>query len=144
MDVTEEQAKEIAEYYQMAFGQEVDPDDVVSALVIYDDEQSLEKADERYGKKLWDKASPINGTDAATVLEARDDIPKDGEVYLIIDNNNNGQVIIFQPHVPDADGFEKITQENWDEHAEAHRMRHVLGFQMHDRADTVRKFVTQE
>jgi hypothetical protein len=56
--------------------------------------------------QVWDRSSPINGVDAATILAARDDIPDKGDVYLLY---RDGALSYFQPHLPGAAGLESIS-----------------------------------
>lgn len=68
---------------------------------------TVAEARARYQVVLWDRKSPINGVPASDVLAARDDIPPDGAVYLIV---RDGQVIYFQPHKPGVAGIEPMTE----------------------------------
>lgn len=54
----------------------------------------------------WDKTSPINGVDAATIIE-RYGIAPDDAVFMLL---KDGQVIVFQPFQPNLSGRQKMTQ----------------------------------
>jgi hypothetical protein len=53
----------------------------------------------------WDKISPINGTNAQTVLE-NISIPDGGSAYII---KKGGQALYFQYHKPHVEGHQQIT-----------------------------------
>lgn len=59
----------------------------------------------RWTYQLWDKTSPVNGVDAATVIERYNIAPTDSVFMLLKD----GQVIIFQPFDASAGGRAKMT-----------------------------------
>lgn len=53
---------------------------------------------------LWDRVSPINGVPASH-FHARDDVPAEGDVYLV---SVDGAVVGFQPHEPELEGIVAI------------------------------------
>jgi len=112
MNITAEEAARIAQTMQVR-GLEITPANVESAYANFDEKAFRDKETQRYEALLWDHTSDINGTPANEVIEARDDIPKGGEVLLVKDYEAQGQVVYFQPFVPGADGFVKITNKNW-------------------------------
>ena len=68
--------------------------------------------------ELWDRVTPINGVSAEIVL-SRPDVPDVGYIYLVKDSS--GKVIIFQPHLPGAEGYIPMSEEQALEHGGNHR-----------------------
>lgn len=67
--------------------------------------------------ETWDRKTPINGVPAEDVLRIREDIPPTGEVYLI---KSGGMALYFQPHMPEAAGFQPIIKVKLKETADGH------------------------
>lgn len=65
---------------------------------------------------VWDRTSPINDVDAQHFLD-RDDVPDEGDVYLLF---HNGQVVIFQPHEPGIGGLQPISKGQGNARGRAH------------------------
>lgn len=59
----------------------------------------------RYRVEVWDRQSDINGVTARTVFESRNDIPPEGDIYLIY---RDGALVIFQPNNPFLGGMSAI------------------------------------
>lgn len=72
---------------------------------------------QRYRVEIWDKKSAINGVPAEKVLASRDDIPADGEVYLIYVDDH---LVYFQPHDPDQGGIVPIPEGKGVERGQQH------------------------
>lgn len=117
MNIDKANATAIAAQFQ-ARGSAITAADVEATYANFDDQAFREKELKRYESTLWDRKSPINGTRASEILEARDDIPEGGQVLLVKDKQANGQVVYFQPFIPGVDGFVKITDKNWKKTAD--------------------------
>ena len=118
-NMSEDELNDFARQYMRSTGEPVTPEEIASIAANFDEEAEIEAATQSYETKLWDKESPINGVPAKDVLKARDDIPEGGEVYLIIDKNS-GDVVFFQPYLPNQEGLKKITQGNWESESSKH------------------------
>lgn len=71
----------------------------VNPDAIYDEERSV------WTTQVWDRRTPINGVAPATIL-ARGDMPTDGsDIYLLL---RDGQIVMIQPHEPEAEGIVRI------------------------------------
>lgn len=82
-------------------------DEEVDAALVEIDQEAIYN-DERASlvTEVWDRVSAINGVPAEHFLN-REDVDEAGanDIYLI---KKDGQVIVFQPHDPNAQGFTKI------------------------------------
>lgn len=119
MNITPEQVASIQVTARLQFGTDLTKQEIENAAANFDEEAILAERANSYEAELWDKTSPINGVDAETVLLGREDIPEGGEVYLIRRRGSN-QVLFFQPHEPNAEGYKKVTSENWRDIADRH------------------------
>lgn len=70
----------------------------------------------RFRIEIWDKQSPINGVPAEKII-ARDDVPDDGEIYLVY---VDGNLQYLQPHDPFQAGIVAMTSENVMDIAQRH------------------------
>lgn len=91
--------------------------DVSAALAKRDITARKEAKKQRYRIEIWDKKSPINGIPAEQVLASRNDIPPNGEVYLIY---IDGKLTYFQPHPPEEGGLRPMTRDEALSIANAH------------------------
>lgn len=73
----------------------------------FDVSAAIAAAQAKYTWELWDRQAPINGAEASVVLQ-RKDIPETGSIYLV---RVDGNVALFQPHVPSAEGIQSMTEE---------------------------------
>lgn len=116
MQISDEHIKEIKRRINTISHDEqpVTSELVASVAANFDLDAATTEEAKNFKAQLWDKKSPINGVPAQDVLAARQDIPEDGEVYLVIDKRNDN-VLFFQPHAPGVEGFTKIKKSNWEE-----------------------------
>lgn len=96
--------------------------DIYAAAANFDDQAVVEEIAGGMQVKRWDKTSPINDVPAAEVLAAREDIPEEGIVYLILEN---GRVAYFQPHDPVTEGVVALGEDTWEQVANDHLKRIV-------------------
>lgn len=85
---------------------EVTVAEVETAIAEVDVAQAYADESAAWEVEVWDRTSPINGVPAEDVLARRDDIPEKGDVVLI--RNAEGDVVMFQPHDPEQEGFVAI------------------------------------
>lgn len=90
--------------------------EIDAALKQVDQQAIFNQERNRFKIETWDKVTPINGVPAEKIL-AREDVPDDGEVYLIY---VDGNLLYFQPHDPFQAGIVPMTKENVLEIANKH------------------------
>lgn len=82
--------------------------EIETVLTQIDQQAIFEQERSRFKIEVWDKISPINGVPAEKII-ARDDVPDDGEIYLIY---VDGRLLFLQPHDPFQAGIVAMTTEN--------------------------------
>ncbi len=90
--------------------------EIDSALSQVDQQAIFEEQRARFRIEVWDRFSPINGVPAEKII-ARDDVPDDGEVYLIY---IDGQLRYLQPHDPFQAGIVAMNKDNVHQIASQH------------------------
>lgn len=111
-------SKEFAAYVKEYTNNVLSDEEIAQIADNFDDEMVRTGLTEAYTIERWDRKSDINGVPADEVLEARDDIPEDGIVYLI---KLHGRIQYFQPHAAGQEGHTVLTEENWEQLATEHR-----------------------
>jgi len=76
--------------------------DTIEQQAIFNEERS------RITVEVWDKVSPINGVDPATVKTSLN-VPEGGEVYMLY---IDGNLSILQPYDPFQAGIVPMTADN--------------------------------
>ncbi|MGQ9697177.1 MAG: hypothetical protein ACUVRO_04200 [Armatimonadota bacterium] len=82
--------------------------EIEAALSQVDQQAIFNQERSRYRVEIWDKVTPINGVAPEKIL-AREDIPGDGEIYLVY---VDGHLCFLQPHDPFQAGFVAMTEDN--------------------------------
>lgn len=82
--------------------------EIDTALAQVDQQAIFNQERSRFRIEIWDKVTHINGVPAEKII-ARDDVPDDGEIYLIY---VNGQLRFLQPHDPFQAGIVPMTKNN--------------------------------
>lgn len=90
--------------------------EVDAALTQVNQEAIFDQERSRFRVEVWDKITPINGVPAEKIL-AREDVPDDGEIYLVY---VDGNLLYFQPHDPFQAGIVPMTKDNVLEVANRH------------------------
>lgn len=99
--------------------------EINAALAKIDQQTIFNKHRARFRIEIWDKKSPINGVPAEQVFSSRDDIPADGEVYLLYIDD---RLVYFQPHEPDQSGLVAMKKDNVLTIADQHANRIATQF----------------
>lgn len=81
--------------------------EVESILDGIDQTGILDEEESNLSWEIWNKESPINGTDAETMLD-RSDVDSSGAIYLI--REGDGRVLVFQPCDPTQSGRVTMTE----------------------------------
>ncbi|MEW6769998.1 MAG: hypothetical protein AB1330_01210 [Bacillota bacterium] len=81
--------------------------DIEAALNAIDQQVIFDEQRQRVTVQVWDKATPINGVAPEKII-ARDDVPDDGEIYLLY---VDGKLVYLQPHDPFQAGVVPMTSE---------------------------------
>lgn len=82
--------------------------EIDAALAQVDQQAIFNQERSRFRVEVWDKVTPINGIPAEKIL-AREDVPDDGEIYLLY---VDGVLRFLQPHNPFQAGIVPMTAEN--------------------------------
>jgi len=82
--------------------------EVETALSQIDQQVIFEQERGCFVVEVWDKVTPINGIPAEKIV-AREDVPANGEIYLLY---VNGALRFFQPHNPFQAGIVPMNTEN--------------------------------
>lgn len=82
--------------------------EIDAALAQVDQQAIFNQERSRFRVEVWDKVTPINGMPAEKIL-AREDVPDDGEIYLLY---VDGVLRFLQPHNPFEAGIVPMTAEN--------------------------------
>jgi len=82
--------------------------EIDAALAQVDQQAIFNQERSRFRVEVWDKVTPINGIPAEKIL-AREDVPDDGEIYLLY---VDGVLRFLQPHHPFQAGIVPMTAEN--------------------------------
>jgi len=82
--------------------------EIDAALAQIDQQAIFEQERTRFKVEVWDKVTPINGVPAEKII-AREDVPDDGEIYLLY---VDGQLRYLQPHNPFQAGIVPVTKDN--------------------------------
>jgi len=82
--------------------------EIDAALAQVDQQAIFNQERSRFRVEVWDKVTPINGMPAEKIL-AREDVPDDGEIYLLY---VDGVLRFLQPHNPFQAGIVPMTAEN--------------------------------
>lgn len=82
--------------------------EIDTALAQVDQQAIFNQERSRFRIEIWDKVTHINGVPAEKII-AHDDVPDDGEIYLIY---VNGQLRFLQPHDPFQAGIVPMTKNN--------------------------------
>ena len=82
--------------------------EVEIALSQIDQQAVFNQERARFKVEVWDKVTPINGVPAEKII-AREDVPNDGEIYLLYVDD---QLRFFQPHNPFQAGLVPMTRDN--------------------------------
>lgn len=90
--------------------------EIEAALAQVDRQAIFNQERSRFRVEVWDKISPINGVPAEKII-AREDVPDDGEMYLVYVDDH---LLYFQPHDPFQAGIVAMTPENVLEIANQH------------------------
>lgn len=90
--------------------------EIDAALAQVDQQAIFDQERSRFRIEIWDKVTPINGVPAEKII-AREDVPDDGEIYLLY---VDGQLRYLQPHDPFQAGIVPMTKENVLEIANRH------------------------
>ena len=90
--------------------------EVETALSQIDQQVVFDQQRVRFKVEVWDKTTPINGVHAEKII-AREDVPDDGEIYLLY---VDGQLRFLQPHDPFQAGIVAMTPESVLEIANKH------------------------
>ena len=90
--------------------------EIDTALSQVDQQAVFTQERNRFRIEIWDKVTPINGVPAEKII-ARDDVPDDGEVYLIY---VDGQLRFLQPHDPFQAGIVPMTKDTVEQIANQH------------------------
>ena len=107
LEVDREKAKRaLEENFDDLTDKEVD-----DALAEIDQDKEFDEERAKYKVEVWDRKSPINGVPAEDVLNKRNDIPKNSQVYLIKDAETD-KVLMFQPHKPEVQGLQAVEDGN--------------------------------
>ena len=90
--------------------------EIENALNTIDQNAIFQEERAKFTVEIWDKVSPINGIPAEKII-ARDDVPDDGEIYLVY---VDGQLRFLQPHDPFQAGIVAMTKETVEQIANQH------------------------
>jgi hypothetical protein len=82
--------------------------DIEAVLQQIDQQTVFNQERSRFKVEVWDKVTPINGIPAEKII-AREDVPGDGEIYLLYVDS---QLRYLQPHDPFQAGIVPMTKEN--------------------------------
>ena len=82
--------------------------EIETVLSQVDQQAVFEQERARIRVEVWDKLTPINGIPAEKII-AREDVPNDGEIYLLYVDD---QLRFFQPHNPFQAGLVPMTRDN--------------------------------
>jgi hypothetical protein len=82
--------------------------EIETALSQVDQQAIFEQERSRFRIEIWDKQTPINGVPPEKIV-AREDVPDDGEVYLVY---VDGKLLYLQPHDPFQAGIIPMTKDN--------------------------------
>ncbi len=82
--------------------------EIDAALAQVDQQAIFNQERSRFRVEVWNKVTPINGVPAEKII-AREDVPDDGEIYLLY---VDGQLRYLQPHDPFRAGIVPMTAEN--------------------------------
>jgi len=82
--------------------------EIDAALAQVDQQAIFNQERSRFRVEVWDKVTPINGMPAEKIV-AREDVPDDGEIYLLY---VDGVLRFLQPHNPFEAGIVPMTAEN--------------------------------
>lgn len=81
--------------------------EIQSTLDTIDQQAIFDEQRQRVVVQVWDKVTPINGVAPEKII-ARDDVPDDGEIYLLY---VDGKLVYLQPHDPNQAGIVPMTPE---------------------------------
>jgi len=88
---------------------------VTAAMAEVDADALVAKHAPRVTYERWDERTWVNGVDPVTVKREHRHIG--GPTYLV---RLDQRVVLIQPFVPGAQGFVKMGEDDWEDHARAH------------------------
>jgi len=99
--------------------------EIDAALTQVDQQAIFNKHRARIRIEVWDKQSTINGVSAEQIMSSRNDIPADGEVYLLYIDD---RLVYFQPHEPEQAGLVPMTKDTVLDIANQHADQLTISF----------------
>lgn len=90
--------------------------DIEAALNTIDQQAVFNEQRQRVTIQVWDKVTPINGVAPEKII-ARDDVPDNGEIYLLY---IDGKLVYLQPHDPFQAGVVPMISETVAQLANQH------------------------